>query len=456
MNSMTAVRGCTARWVRRVLLLSVVCLSAVGQQRSAIVSEPAAAGGAASTQDLRVQGARINEHLRALAEFGKNPQGGVSRVAYSDADRQGRKYVLGLMRAAGLEAGIDAAGNLVGTRPGSDPSMKPLLIGSHIDSVPEGGNYDGDVGSLSAIEAAQVLAENHITLRHPLQVLIFQNEEGVTVGSRALGSGLEEKVLSSSTWSGKNVRDGIRFIGGDPDKLAQARRQPGSIAGYLELHIEQGGTLEKEKIKIGVVEGIVGILHSEVTIQGFANHAGTTPMNQRHDAMLSAARFIQKVNEVVTGMEGRQVGTVGWLKAEPGAYNVIPGKVTLGLELRDLDESKIQSMFTRVRAEADVIGRINDTRFSFSDPLPPRPALTDKGLQKLIDDTARGLGLNTKLMPSGAGHDAQEIAALGPVGMIFIPSVGGISHSPKEFSRPEDIENGANVLLQTLVRLDAR
>jgi beta-ureidopropionase / N-carbamoyl-L-amino-acid hydrolase len=344
----------------------------------------------------------------------------------------------------------------VGTRPGSDPSMKPLLIGSHIDSVPEGGNYDGDVGSLSAIEAAQVLAENHITLRHPLQVLIFQNEEGVTVGSRALGSGLEEKVLSSSTWSGKNVRDGIRFIGGDPDKLAQARRQPGSIAGYLELHIEQGGTLEKEKIKIGVVEGIVGILHSEVTIQGFANHAGTTPMNQRHDAMLSAARFIQKVNEVVTGMEGRQVGTVGWLKAEPGAYNVIPGKVTLGLELRDLDESKIQSMFTRVRAEADVIGRINDTRFSFSDPLPPRPALTDKGLQKLIDDTARGLGLNTKLMPSGAGHDAQEIAALGPVGMIFIPSVGGISHSPKEFSRPEDIENGANVLLQTLVRLDAR
>lgn len=412
------------------------------------------AAAALAPKDLRVQGPRIVQHLLALAEFGKNPQGGVSRVAYSDADLQGRQYVMGLMRDAKLEVTIDAAGNIVGTRPGSDPSLKPLLIGSHIDSVPEGGNFDGDVGSLSAIEVAQVLAENHLTLRHPLQVMIFQNEEAVTVGSRAVGSGLEDKLLSSVSWSGKTIRDGTRFIGGDPDRLAQARRQPGSIAGYLELHIEQGGTLEKEKIKIGVVQGIVGILHSEVTIEGFANHAGTTPMNQRHDAMLSAARFIQKVNEVVTSMDGRQVGTVGWLKAEPGAYNVIPGRVKLGLELRDLDESKINSMFARLRTEAEAIGRLNETRFSFSDPIPPRPALTDKGFQELIDDTAKGLGLNTKLMPSGAGHDAQEIASLGPVGMIFIPSVGGISHSPKEFSRSEDIENGANVLLQALLRLD--
>jgi N-carbamoyl-L-amino-acid hydrolase len=178
-------------------------------------------------------------------------------------------------------------------------------------------------------------------------------------------------------------------------------------------------------------------------------------MNQRHDAMLSAARFIQKVNEVVTSIEGRQVGTVGWLKAEPGAYNVIPGRVKLGLELRDLDAAKINSMFTRLHTEAEAIGRLNDTRFTFSDPIPPNPALTDKHFQKQIDDTAKDLGMNTKLMPSGAGHDAQEIAGIGPVGMIFIPSVGGISHSPKEFSRPEDVENGANVLLQTLVRLDA-
>lgn len=405
-------------------------------------------------KDLRVQRSRISQHLQALSEFGKNPQGGVSRVAYSDADLEGRQYVAGLMRDAKLEVTIDLAGNIVGSRQGSDPSLKPLLIGSHIDSVPEGGNFDGDVGSLSAIEVAQVLAEHHVTLRHPLQVVIFQNEEAGTIGSRAIGLGLE-KLLSSISWSGKTIRDGIRSIGGDPDRLVEARRPPGSIAGYLELHIEQGGILEKENIKIGVVEGIVGILHSEVTIEGFANHAGTTPMNQRHDAIVAAARFIQKVNEVVTSMDGRQVGTVGWLKAEPGAYNVIPGRVTLGLELRDLDENKIKAMFDRLRSEAETIGRLNETRFSFSDPLLVRPALTDKRFQKLIDDTAQDLGFNTRLMPSGAGHDAQEIASLGPVGMIFIPSIGGISHSPKEFSRPGDIENGANVLLQTLLRLDS-
>ncbi len=405
-------------------------------------------------KDLRVQGSRISRHLQALSQFGKNPQGGVSRVAYSDADLAGRQYVMGLLREAQLEVTVDAAGNIIGSRPGNDPSLKPLLIGSHIDSVPEGGNYDGNTGSLSAIEVAQVLAEHRVTLRHPLQVIIFQNEEGGTVGSHAIGLGLDDKLLNSVSQSGKTVRDGTRFIGGDPALLAQVQRAPGSIAGYLELHIEQGGTLEKNKINIGIVEGIVGILHSEVTIEGFANHAGTTPMDQRHDAMLSAARFIERVNQIVASMEGRQVGTVGWLKAQPGAYNVISGKVTLGLELRDLDETKIVAMFNRIRAEAAVIGQLNDTRFSFSDPTLIHPALTDKRFQKLIDDTARELGLTTKVLPSGAGHDAQEIATIGPVGMIFIPSIGGISHSPKEFSRPEDIENGANVLLQALLKLD--
>jgi N-carbamoyl-L-amino-acid hydrolase len=342
----------------------------------------------------------------------------------------------------------------VGSRPGSDSSRKPLLIGSHIDSVPEGGNYDGVLGSLSAIEVAQVLAESGVTLRHPLQVTLFQNEEGGTVGSRAIGSGLTDKVLASTSQNGKTIREGIRFIGGDPASLPQVQRQPGSIAGYFELHIEQGGILENEKINIGVVEGIVGILHSEVTVEGFANHAGTTPMDQRRDAMLSAARFIEKVNRVVTSIPGKQVGTVGWLKAQPGAYNVIPGKVTLGLELRDLDESKINTMFSQLRSAADAIGRLNDTRFTFTDPTNIHPALTDKKMQKLIDDAAKDLGLTTKLMPSGAGHDAQEISVIGPVGMIFIPSIGGISHSPKEFSRPEDIENGANVLLQVVLKFD--
>ena len=405
---------------------------------------------------VHVNGQRIHDHLKELSKFGANPQGGVSRIAYSEADLRGRQYAISLMKAAGLDVHIDLAGNIVGTRAGSDPSLKPLLIGSHIDSVPMGGNYDGDVGSLSAIEAAQTLKEKQITLRHPLEVIIFQNEEGGTVGSQALGEGLDEKRLNLVSQSGKTIREGTRVVGGDPDRLAAVKRQTGSIAGYFELHIEQGGTLEREKIDIGVVEGIVGILHSDVTIEGFANHAGTTPMDQRHDALLSAARFIEKVNQIVTSVPGRQVGTVGWIKVEPGAYNVIPGKVVLGLELRDLDEKKFVGFFDQIRAEAANLGKLNQTRLSFTEPVISHPALTDESFQKLIDETARSLGLSTKVMPSGAGHDAQEIARIGPAGMIFIPSIGGISHSPKEFSRPQDIENGANVLLQTVLAFDKR
>ncbi|HET9838014.1 MAG TPA: Zn-dependent hydrolase, partial [Candidatus Angelobacter sp.] len=315
------------------------------------------AAAAQSPPSVRVNGQRIHDHLKELSRFGANPQGGVSRIAYSEADLQGRQYAIGLMKAAGLDVHIDIAGNIVGTRAGSDPSLKPILIGSHIDSVPMGGNYDGDVGSLSAIEVAQTLKEKQITLRHPLEVIIFQNEEGATIGSQALGEGLDEKHLNLVSNSGKTIREGTRLIGGDPEKLASARRQPGSIAGYFELHIEQGGTLEREKIDIGVVEGIVGILHSDVTIEGFANHAGTTPMDQRHDALLSAARFIEKVNQIVTGVPGRQVGTVGWIKVEPGAYNVIPGKVVLGLELRDLDEKKFVGLFEQIRAATEELGK---------------------------------------------------------------------------------------------------
>ena len=410
---------------------------------------------AQAPRQLRVDGARIMQHLQALSEFGKNPQGGVSRVAYTEADRQGREYAMRLMREAQLDVHLDAAGNIVGTRAGSDPSLKPLLIGSHIDSVPEGGNYDGDVGSLSAIEVAQILKQNNVALRHPLQVIIFQNEEGGTIGSHAIDFGLEEKLLNQVSQSGKTMRDGTRFIGGDPSQLEGVRRQPGSIAGYFELHIEQGGILEQQKIDIGVVEGIVGILHSEVTVEGFANHAGTTPMDQRHDALLAAAKFIDKVNQVVIGIPGRQVGTVGWIKVQPGAYNVIPGRVTLGLELRDLDEPKINALFTQIRSEATKLGQLQGIKFSFTEPTLTHPALTDKAFQKRIDEVAKQLGLSTRVMPSGAGHDAQEIAKIGPVGMIFIPSIGGISHSPKEFSRPQDIENGANVLLQTVLNFDA-
>jgi beta-ureidopropionase / N-carbamoyl-L-amino-acid hydrolase len=404
--------------------------------------------------DLRVNGDRINAHLAALGEFGKNPQGGVSRVAYSDADRAARAVVLDWMRAAKLEPTIDFAGNIVGRRAGRDASLKPLLFGSHIDSVPEGGNYDGDVGSTAAIEVAQTLAEHNFVTRHPIEVVVWQNEEGGLYGSRLVSGQVTPAELKTVSNSGKTVEQGIAFLGGDVAKLNQVRRQKGSIAGYFELHIEQGGTLEGDKINIGVVEGIVGIKQWEVTVTGFANHAGTTPMNQRHDALLAAAKFVEMVNRVVRSIPGRQVGTVGRMQAYPGAPNVIPGRVVCTLELRDLDDAKIEKMFMQVRAEATKIGNENGTEFAFVDLHSNIAAPSDPRMRAIISDAAKALGLSSRIMPSGAGHDAQSMAQLGPMGMIFIPSVGGISHSPKEFSKPGDITNGANVLLKAVLAAD--
>ncbi len=403
-------------------------------------------------QPARVNGQRIMEHIRGLSEFGKNPQGGVSRVAYSEADKQGREYVLGLMKDALLDVTIDAAGNLIGRRPGSVNALPPLLIGSHIDTVPEGGNYDGVVGSMGAIEVAQTLAENNITLRHPFEVVIFQNEEGGLIGSRAMNGELTEKELDLVSRSGKTIREGIKFIGGDPSRLGEVKRN--QIGAYVELHIEQGNTLDTEKINIGVVEGIVGINWWDVTIEGFANHAGTTAMNNRQDALLAGAKFIQAVNRIVTSVPGRQVGTVGRINALPGAPNVIPGKVVLSLELRDLDAAKIKTLYEKIYAEAQQIAKESNTKFDFKEINVNTPAPTNQFMRSHITEAARGLGLSTKLMPSGAGHDAQDMARLGPVGMIFVPSVGGISHSPREFSHPADIINGANVLLHTVLRFD--
>lgn len=403
-----------------------------------------------------INASRLNAHLKALSEFGANPQGGVSRVAYSDADRAGRAYVMQLMRDAALDVSVDTAGNIWGRRGGSMTAAKPLVFGSHVDSVPEGGNYDGTVGSLSAIEVAQTLAESGTRTRHPLEVVIWANEEGGLYGSRAVSGQLTTPELSNRAWSGKTIAEGIKFLGGDPTRLAEARRAHGDIATYFELHIEQGGTLERDRIDIGVVEGIVGIKQWEVTITGFQNHAGTTPMDQRHDALLSGARFVDMVNRVVRAEPGRQVGTVGRMQAFPGAPNVISGRVVCTLELRDLDDAKIDRLYAAIEAESRRIGAENGTTFAYRPLHENVAALTDPAVRGLIDDSARALGLTTKALPSGAGHDAQSMAVLGPMGMIFIPSVGGISHSPKEFSTPEDVARGASVLLGAVLRADAR
>jgi beta-ureidopropionase / N-carbamoyl-L-amino-acid hydrolase len=403
-----------------------------------------------------VNGGRLNASLRQLAEFGKTPEGGTNRVAYSEEDVRARDYVMRLMREAELDVSVDAAGNIVGRRAGSNPSFKPIMIGSHIDSVPMGGQYDGQVGSMGAIEVARTLAERKIVLQHPLIVVIFQNEEGGTTGSNAMAHGLKPEDLESVSNSKKTIREGIRFIGGDPDKLSSPLLKKGDLAGYLELHIEQGGRLDQQKINIGVVEGIVGLRWFEITINGFANHAGTTPMGQRQDALLAAAKYIEAVNRAARSINGPQVATVGKIQAFPGATNVVPGKVVTSLDVRDLDPAKIAQVLDKIRESVKLIEAETGTKFEFKETASSNPALADQAFKEAIDASAKALGFITLSLPSGAGHDAQEIADICPVGMIFVPSRSGISHSPKEFTEPTDITNGANVLLQSLVRLDSR
>ena len=396
----------------------------------------------------------MEERIKALSQFGTNPEGGVSRVAYSDADIAGRQYVMGLMKKAGLEVSIDAAGNIIGKRKGKNNSLPSIAFGSHIDSVPGGGNYDGDVGSLGAIECVELMNENNIVTEHPLEIFIFQNEEGGLVGSEAISGILTEEELSLVSSSGKTLRQGMIDIGGDPTRFHEAARKKGDLKAFLELHIEQGGFLDREGINIGVVEGIVGIKQWLVTFTGKANHAGTTPMDQRQDAMLAAAKFVVETNRIVRSMEGRQVATNGKINALPGAPNVIPGKVEMTLEIRDLDFEKMLSVFDRIKTAAKNIEMETGVAISYSPLNEDMPAVTDKRIQDMIATSAKELGFTSKYMPSGAGHDTQDMARIVPVGMIFVPSKNGISHAPKEYTSPQDMANGASVLLQTILKID--
>jgi beta-ureidopropionase / N-carbamoyl-L-amino-acid hydrolase len=409
----------------------------------------------AADRSPMVDEARIQQRITELAKFGANPEGGVSRVAFSAADIAGRDYIKGLMQAAGLVVRVDAAGNIIGRRDGSDPKLPPIMTGSHIDSVPGGGNFDGDVGTLGAIEVAQVLHERGIRLRHPLEIISFTNEEGGLIGSLALTGKLNPAGLDVVSHSGKTMREGIRAVGGNPDRLEDALRKPGDLKAFIELHIEQGAILHESKVDVGVVEGIVGIRWWDVTVDGFANHAGTTPMNRRRDALLSAAEFALAVNRIATSIPGRQVATVGKIRAEPGAQNVIPGRVVMSLEIRDLAADKIVTVYDAIRAEAAKIAQARETPISFAElKIASEPAPTDARIRRIIADAATSLGLTHKLMPSGAGHDSQAMARIAPTGMIFVPSVGGISHSPKEFTTSKDMANGANVLLRTVLAID--
>jgi N-carbamoyl-L-amino-acid hydrolase len=411
--------------------------------------------GNSQAKKITVNGKRIEDRINTMAKFGQDANGHGFRMAYTQGDIDGRTWFSDLMRKAKLDVSIDAAGNIIGKRKGKDASLKPVCFGSHLDMVPDGGNYDGTLGSIGALEVIETLNENNIITNHPLELIIFSNEEGGTIGSKAIVGELDEEGMTSVSQSGLTIADGTKAIGGDPAQIKTCARHKGDVHAFVELHIEQGGILEKENLQIGVVEGIVGIVHWDVTIEGFANHAGTTPMNMRQDALIAASQLVIAVNDVINGMPGNQVGTVGKLAIQPGAYNVIPGNVVLGLEIRDLSTAKIATLYIEIEKRAAAIAAQSKTKITFARrPNASIPAMTDKGLQQIIDKEAQALGLKTKFMQSGAGHDSQEMAFIAPVAMIFVPSVGGISHSPKEYTKPEDMTNGVNVLLGTVLAID--
>jgi N-carbamoyl-L-amino-acid hydrolase len=406
-----------------------------------------------------IQQQRVWDTLQKLSEYGKNPEGGVSRVGFTDADLAGRAYVMGLMRDAGLEVRVDAAGNIFGSRAGSE-KLPVLLFGSHIDSVPHGGNFDGDAGSLGAIEVIRTLNDEHLKTRHPLEVVVWTNEEGGRFYSGLFGSSAAAGILPPDIAErrdddGEKLSDWLTRMGGDASHMAKAKIAKGTVAAYVELHIEQGAVLDESHIPIGVVQGIVGISLRTCAAMGFANHAGTTPMNRRKDALAAASRAVLAVRDEVRAETGRQVGTVGWMKVEPGASNVIPGKVTFPVELRDLEVDKINRIAARILQRFESISREENVQIACTPPDLHAPALTAPPLQEAIRTSAKEAGLATLDLPSGAGHDAQNVARFAPVGMIFVPSRGGISHAPSEYTSPDQVANGVEVLFRTLLKLDA-
>jgi N-carbamoyl-L-amino-acid hydrolase len=423
------------------------------------VVPPSRAQGTSSPQ-VHVDSQRLQGTLEKLSEFGKNPEGGVTRLGFSETEMAAREYAIGLMKNARLEVRVDPAGNIFGRRAGSE-KLPILLFGSHIDSVMHGGNFDGDVGSLGAIEVIRALNDGKVKTRHPLEVVIWTNEEGNHFSLGTLGSGvaaglLGPEILERKDDQGLTLADWLRRYGQDPAHLTDARIPRGALAAFVELHIEQGPNLDEGKIPIGVVQGIVGLKRWKCVATGFANHAGTTPMNRRRDALAAASKDVLAVRDVVRAETGRQVGTVGYVKVEPGAINVIPGRVEFPVELRDLDDAKIDRMWERVQEKFRQTDKEENVETKCAPLDDVASARSDPGIQNAIRDAAKSLGLATMDLPSSAVQDSQQIAKIAPMGMIFVPSRDGISHAPKEFTSWQDVANGAEVLYRVVLLLDER
>ena len=407
-----------------------------------------------------INNSRINRTLQELGQLGDSPEG-MDRVAYSSEDIAGRDYTIKLMREAGLETRIDTAGNMIGRRAGSDDSLPAIALGSHTDTVPKGGKYDGALGVMGAIEVIRTLEDQGHRTRHPLEVINFTNEEGTRfhrwlVGSRSMSGLLEQEDLDAVDDDGLPFGPCLADIGGDISRIGEAVRSPGELAAYFELHIEQGPYLHRSGTPIGVVTGITGRAVFEVEIEGKANHAGTTPMSTRRDALVSASKLVLAIQKMAADQEICRVSTVGSIKAVPNAVNVIPGSASIGLEFRDTDmealaaaEQELRRITDRASTDDVVDIEVHRHRFTTSVPITPE-------MQSLVAEAAENCGFEWESLPSGAGHDAQAVANIAPVAMVFVPSVDGISHSREEYSTPQDCANGAQVLLELLLLADDR
>ena len=396
---------------------------------------------------MNINKERLCNTLNRIGEIGKS-EDGINRVAFSDTYFAARNEVKNIMESCGLAVRMDKAGNIFGRRSGSDENLPVIMIGSHLDTVKNGGLYDGNLGVSAAIECINTLNDKGISTAHPVEVAAFNAEEGSelggTFGSRA-AMGLQRLDLP-------DIDKKLNIYGLTPDDI-RASVINYSIHCYMELHIEQGINLYNEHIPVGVVEGIVGITRYKITVSGEANHAGTTPMAFRKDAMVAAAKLIEVINLKAGRIGDPFVATVGKLSVAPNSVNVIPGKVEMILEIRDMSRERIESYFNDIRQAATELDGVSVSFEPYSDK---GSVVLNQSMMHIIEDVCRNLNTPFKRMFSGAGHDAMEIAKKTPAGLIFIPSLDGISHSKDEYSNPDDMAVGADILYQALLKADLR
>ncbi|AFH60843.1 M20 family metallo-hydrolase [Paenibacillus caseinilyticus] len=412
-------------------------------------------------KELRVKPGRIRTALESLGAIGRGPSGGLDRTAFSAADREGREWLKAAMRSAGLAVRTDEAANIWGLRRGEKQKLPPIACGSHIDTVPSGGKYDGALGVILALEAARVLAEHGVSLRRGLEVVSFSAEEpngfGLsTFGSRAAAGKLKRSVLDGVRGPGSVLlTDALREAGGDPLRFEEARLAPGDLAAYLEVHIEQGRRLEDQGIPVGIVTAITGIYREEVTVTGEANHAGTTLMRDRKDALMAAAELMLAFEAICRDAPAEEtVGTIGRIANHPNAANIIPGVVQLHLEVRGASKEAIAAVLDAWRERAGGIARARGVRLQSVTLLDQPPVPMDGLVAEVCRRETERLGIAAVPLGSMAGHDAAHMAAITRAGMLFVPSIGGRSHCPEEESRLGDIEQAGNVLLHALLALD--